>query len=60
MSAILKEGTKVKYIGETNSEYTKGKTYEIYGYDDELEMYGVKSDSGEIYCVDGEDLKVVG
>ena len=59
MSAILKDGTKVKYVGETNSEYTNGKTYVIEGYDDELEMYGVKSDSGEIYCVEGEDLKAI-
>lgn len=57
VNATLKAGTKVKYVGETNGAYEKGKTYKIVGYDKELDAYGVMSDMDEPYCVAREDLE---
>ena len=56
---MFKEGSKVKYIGETNGAYENGKIYTVEGYDDELEAYGVMSDLDEVYCVAPEDLEEV-
>lgn len=56
---MIKEGSKVKYVGETNGAYTNGKIYVVEGYDEELEAYGVESDLDEIYCVAKEDLEEV-
>ena len=56
---MFKKGTKVKYIGETNGAYEKGKIYEVRGYDEELEAYGVMSDLDEVYCVAPDDLEEV-
>lgn len=56
----IKKGSKVRYIGESSWAYTKGKTYEVVGYDKELNLYGVTSDEdGEAYCVSDEFLEVV-
>ena len=57
--AMIKEGSKVKYIGETNGAYENGKIYEVYGYDEELEAYGIMSDLDEIYCVAPEFLEEI-
>ena len=56
---MIKEGSKVKYIGETNGAYENDKIYEVHGYDEELEAYGVMSDLDEIYCVAPEFLEEV-
>jgi len=57
---MIKKGSKVKYIGETNGAYENGKIYEVKGYDAELDAYGVMSDLDEVYCVAKEDLEEVG
>ena len=59
MDKILKEGTKVKYIGEDCVTYRKGKIYTIEGYDEDLEAYGVMSELGEAYCLDPDVLEEV-
>ena len=56
---MLKAGSKVRYIGETNGAYENGHIYEVVGYDSELGAYGVMSDLGEPYCVSEEDLEEV-
>lgn len=56
---MIEKGSKVKYVGETNGAYTNGEIYEVYGYDDELEAYGVMSDLDEVYCVGEEDLEEI-
>ena len=56
---MIQKGSKVKYVGETNGAYENGKTYEVVGYDKELDAYGVMSDLGEAYCVAKEDLEEV-
>lgn len=56
---MIKKGSKVKYIGETNGAYEHGKIYEVRGYDKELDAYGVMSDMDEVYCVAKEDLEEV-
>lgn len=56
---MFNKGDKVKYIGETNGAYTKGEIYKVYGYDKELNAYGVMSDLDEIYCVAEEYLEKV-
>ena len=56
---MLKKGSKVKYVGETNGAYENGKIYEVVGYDSELNAYGVMSDLGEAYCVSEDDLEEV-
>ena len=56
----IKTGSKVKYLGDTNWAYEKGKIYEVVGYDEELEAYAVLSDAfGNAYCVGPEDLEEV-
>ena len=54
---MIKKGSKVKYVGETNGAYENGKIYEVRGYDKELDAYGVMSDLDEVYCVAKEDLE---
>ena len=56
---MIKVGSKVKYVGETNGAYEKGKIYEVQGYDKDLDAYGVMSDLDEVYCVAPEDLEEV-
>ena len=56
---MLEAGKKVKYIGETNWAYTKGKVYTVEGYDRELDAWGIKSDDGDIYAVGEDDLEEV-
>lgn len=56
---MLEAGKKVKYVGETNGAYTNGNIYEVYGYDEELDAWGVMSDLDEIYAVGEEDLEEV-
>ena len=56
---MLKVGSKVKYIGETNGAYENGHIYEVVGYDSELDAYGVTSDLDEVYCVSENDLEEV-
>lgn len=56
---MLEAGKKAKYIGETNDAYTKGEIYEVYGYDEELDAWGVMSDLDEIYAVSEEFLEEV-
>ncbi len=56
---MLKKGSKVKFLGETNWAYEKGKIYEVCGYDSDLDAWGVMSDSGEVYVVGAEDLEEV-
>ena len=56
---MLKQGSKVRYIGETNGAYENGKIYEVVGYDKELDAYGVMSDLDEAYCVAEDDLEEV-
>ena len=56
---MIKEGSKVRYTGETNCAYENGKIYTVEGYDDELDAYGVMSDLDEAYCVAPEFLEEV-
>lgn len=56
---MIKTGSKVKYIGETNGAYENGQIYEVRGYDEELGAYGVMSDLDEVYCVAPKDLEEV-
>lgn len=56
---MIKEGSKVKYIGKTNGAYRNGKIYEVVGYDEELDAYGVMSEFDEAYCVAKTDLEEV-
>lgn len=56
---MFKAGEKVRYIGETNGAYENGKIYEVEGYDEDLEAYGVMSDLDEAYCVAPEFLEEV-
>lgn len=56
---MIQKGSKVKYVGESNWAYTNGEIYEVYGYDPELDAYGVMSDVDEIYAVGEEDLEEV-
>ena len=56
---MIKKGSKVKYVGETNGAYENGKIYEVRGYDKELDAYGVMSDLDEVYCVAKEDLEEI-
>ena len=56
---MLQKGSKVKYLGETNWAYENGKIYEVYGYDRELDAWGVMSEVGEIYALGEEDLEEV-
>ena len=55
----MHKGSKVKYLGESNWAFKNGKTYEVMGYDEELDAWGVKSDSGEVYAVGEDDLEEV-
>ncbi len=56
----IKIGSKVKYLGDTNWAYEKGKIYEVVGYDEELEAYAVLSDAfDEAYAVGPEDIEEV-
>ena len=60
MNKEIKKGSLVKYIGESNWAYTKGGTYEVVGYDKELDVYGVKSnEDGEAFCLGEDVLEVV-
>jgi hypothetical protein len=56
---MIRKGSKVKYIGETNGAYENGKIYEVLGYDEELDAYGVMSDLDEVYAVAEEFLEEV-
>ena len=56
---MIKKGSRVKYTGETNGAYENGKVYEVLGYDEELDAYGVMSDLGEAYVVAEEFLEEV-
>lgn len=56
---MIQKGSKVKYVGESNWAYTNGEIYEVYGYDCELDAYGVMSDIGEIYAVGEDDLEEI-
>ena len=56
----FKKGDKVRYTGESCIPYENGKIYEVYGYSEELEAYGVKSDlDDEVFCVDPSVLEAV-
>lgn len=55
----IKIGSKVKYLGETTWAYENGKTYEVVGYDEELEAYAVMSEYDEAYCVAPDDLEEI-
>ena len=56
---MLEAGKKVKYKGDDNWAFTKGKTYTVEGYDRELDAWGVKANNGEIYAVAEDDLEEV-
>ena len=56
---MLKKGSKVKYLGESNWAYKNGKVYEVRGYDAELDAWAVKAENGELYAVAEEDLQEV-
>ena len=53
---ILKKGTKVRYVGEDGIAYEYGKIYEILGYDEFLDGYGIMSELGYAYVVGSADL----
>lgn len=56
----IKIGSKVKYLGDTNWAYEKGKIYEVVGYDEELEAYAVLSEVfDEAYAVGSDDLEEI-
>lgn len=56
---MIRTGSKVKYIGETSCAYKNGNIYEVEGYDEELDAYGVMSDLGEAYCIAPEFLEII-
>ena len=56
---MLKKGSKVKYLAESNWAYTNGEIYEVKGYDSELDAWAVMSEVGEIYVVGEADLEEV-
>ena len=56
---MLKRGSKVKYLGETTWAFKHGNIYEVRGYDSELDAWGVRSESGEVYAVVEEELEEV-
>lgn len=55
----IRKGSKVKYIGEDNWAYTHNGIYEVAGYDEELDAWGVIANNGEIYAVSESDLEEV-
>ena len=56
---MLEAGKKVKYLGEDNWAYTKGETYTVAGYDEELDAWAVKANNGELYAVAEDDLEEI-
>ena len=56
---MLEAGKKVKYIGESNWAYENGKTYEVLGYDREMDAWAVEADDGEAYLVGEDELEEV-
>ncbi len=56
---IIKAGSKVRYLAESNWAYEKGKIYEVCGYDEELEAWAVMSEMGWAYYVTEMDLEVI-
>ena len=55
----FKKGDKVRYTGKSCVAYENGQIYEVYGYSDEFEAYGVMSDLDEVFCVDPSVLEAV-
>ena len=56
----MQKGSKVKYVGESNWAYEHGETYEVMGYDRELDAWAVMSKDGEnAYAVGEDDLEEV-
>lgn len=56
---MLEAGKKVKYLGESNWAFENGKTYEVVGYDREMDAWALRSDDGEAYLVSEEEIKEV-
>ena len=48
---MIKVGDKVRYVGPDLVAYETGKIYEVTGYDEELDAYGVMSELGESYLL---------
>ena len=55
----MHRGSRVKYLGESNWAFENGEIYEVHGYDEELDAWGVLSDNGEIYAVAEQDLEEI-
>lgn len=56
---MIEAGKKVKYLGESNWAYTKGETYTVEGYDEELDAWAVKANNDELYAVAEDDLEEI-
>ena len=56
---MIKAGDKVRYVGPDLVAYKTGKIYEVTGYDEELDAYGVMSELGEAYCLGEADLEEI-
>ena len=56
---MLKKGSKARYLGETTWAYENGKIYEVVGYSEELDAWGVKSEYEDAYMVAEENLEEV-
>ncbi len=54
---MIKVGDKVRYMGPDLVAYETGKIYEVTGYDEELDAYGVMSELGESYLLGKLDLQ---
>ena len=54
---MIKVGDKVRYVGPDLVAYETGKIYEVTGYDEELDAYGVMSELGESYLLGKLDLQ---
>lgn len=50
-------GQYVRYIGKDLVAYEKGKVYRITGYDEKLDMFGVRSELNEDYLLPEEILE---
>lgn len=57
---MIEAGKKVRYKGESNWAYENGETYEVLGYDRELDAWAVMSKDGEnAYAVGENELEEV-
>ncbi len=56
---MLKKGSKVRYLGETTWAYENRKIYEVVGYSEELDAWGVTSEYEDAYMVSEDYLEEV-